>query len=89
MKTPPFVGSFSFSCQMVYYRVEVRMASITIALTEERLLKLRETANLLKISPEELIQVSIEELVSQPDKAFQRVADYVLKKNSELYRRLA
>ncbi len=65
------------------------MASITIALTEERLLKLRETANLLKISPEELIQVSIEELVSQPDKAFQRVADYVLKKNAELYRRLA
>ncbi len=74
---------------MVYYQVEVRMTSITIALTEERLLKLKETANLLKISPEELIEVSIEELLSQPDEAFRHVADFVLKKNAELYRRLA
>jgi antitoxin FitA len=65
------------------------MASITIAVSEDRLVKLRETANWLKISPEDLIRISIEDLLSQPDETFRRVADHVLEKNSDLYRRLA
>ncbi len=40
-------------------------------------------------SVEELARSSIEELLAQPDDKFQRVAEYVLKKNEDLYRRLA
>jgi len=65
------------------------MNTITITLPDDRLLKLRETATHLKVSPEELVQVSIEELLTRPEEAFQRAVDYVLKKNAELYRRLA
>jgi hypothetical protein len=65
------------------------MNTITITLPDDRLLKLRETATHLNVSPEELVQVSIEELLTRPEEAFQRAVDYVLKKNAELYRRLA
>ncbi|MDQ7029183.1 MAG: hypothetical protein Q9O62_05080 [Ardenticatenia bacterium] len=39
--------------------------------------------------PEELLRVSLEELLSRPDEAFQEAMAYVLTKNAELYRRLA
>ena len=65
------------------------MTTITIDLTDDRLLKLREIANRFGIAPEDLVRVSIEELLSRPDEAFEQAADYVLKKNAELYRRLA
>ncbi len=65
------------------------MERITVALTDDRFLKLKEMAAQLKISPEDLVRLSIEELLAQPDEAFQRAADYVLAKNAELYRRLA
>ncbi len=65
------------------------MTTITIALPDDRLQKLRETAAELNVSPEELVRVSIEELLTRPEEAFQRAADYVLKKNADLYRRLA
>lgn len=65
------------------------MSSITINLPSEQLLKLREIANRLGISAEDLARMSIEELLAQPEEDFERAADYVLKKNAELYRRLA
>ncbi len=65
------------------------MTTITITLQEDRLLKLKEIANRFNVSPEELVQVSIEELLTRPNDVFQRAVDYVLKKNAELYRRLA
>jgi hypothetical protein len=65
------------------------MNTITITLPDDRLLKLRETATHLNVSPEELVRVSIEELLTRPEEAFQRAVDYVLKKNAELYWRLA
>lgn len=65
------------------------METITISLSDERLEKLKETAARMKISPEELVQVSIEELLAQPEEAFRRAVEYVLNKNTELYRRLA
>lgn len=64
------------------------MKTITITLPDDRLLKLGETATHLKVSPEELVQVSIEELLTRPEEAFRRAVDYVLKKNAELYWRL-
>lgn len=65
------------------------MTDITIALPDDRLLKLKEMAVRLSVTPEELVCVSIEELLSAPEDTFHRVVDYVLKKNAELYQRLA
>jgi predicted transcriptional regulator len=65
------------------------MTTITITLPDERLRELQDTASQLKVSPEELVRISIEELLTRPAEAFQQAADYVLKKNVELYKRLA
>ena len=65
------------------------MATMSITLPEDHLLKLREAAVRLGVTPEELVRVSVEELLARPAEEFQQVVDYVLKKNKELYRRLA
>ena len=65
------------------------MAYITVSLTEEKLLKLQELAARLTISPEELVRIGVEELLALPYGEFLRAMDYVLKKNAELYQRLA
>ena len=65
------------------------MSTLTIALSEDRLQKLEEIARRFQIAPEELVRVSIEELLSLPDDDFRNAFDFVLKKNAELYQRLA
>jgi hypothetical protein len=65
------------------------MSTITVALPEERLVKLNELARELGVVPEELVRVSIEELLTRPEPEFEQAVNYVLKKNTELYRRLA
>jgi hypothetical protein len=39
--------------------------------------------------PEDLARVSIEELLTRLEESFQQAADYILRKNAELYRHLA
>jgi predicted transcriptional regulator len=63
--------------------------TITVTIPDDRLSKLREIADRFKITPEDLVRVSIEEILTRPDEAFQQAARHVLDKNSELYRRLA
>jgi len=65
------------------------MSNITISLPEDRLAKLKEMAAGLGTSPEELVRASVEDLLARPEEEFQRAAAYVLKKNEELYQRLA
>ena len=65
------------------------MSTLTIALSEERLQKLEEIARRFQIAPEELVRVSIDELLSLPEEDFRRALDLVLSKNAELYQRLA
>jgi len=65
------------------------MTSITIAIPDDRLLKLKEMAARFQLTPEELVRASIEEIITRPEDVFQRAVSYVLKKNAELYRRLA
>ncbi len=65
------------------------MTKITISLSNDSLQKLKEIAMRLNIAPEELVRISIEELLTRPEEEFQRVLEYVLNKNAELYRRLA
>jgi hypothetical protein len=65
------------------------MSFITINLREEQMARLQEIAHRLGISVEDLARVSVEELLAAPDERFEHAADYVLKKNEDLYRRLA
>ncbi|OGG55603.1 MAG: DNA-binding protein [Candidatus Handelsmanbacteria bacterium RIFCSPLOWO2_12_FULL_64_10] len=65
------------------------MTTITLTLPEDRLLKLKEMAGRLGITPEDLVRVSVEELLGRPEEDFRKATDYVLKKNADLYRRLA
>ena len=64
------------------------MSAITITLRDERLMELKEIATSLGVSPEELVRLSVEELLARPDDAFQQAVDRVLQKNKELYKRL-
>ena len=65
------------------------MTDITVNLPEKSLDKLREKAAACGVSPEELVRAVIDQLLAGPDEEFEKVTDYVLKKNAELYRRLA
>jgi hypothetical protein len=65
------------------------MSTITVTVSDDRLSKLHEIAKRYNITPEDLLRVTIDELIARPEEAFQQAADHVLNKNSELYRRLA
>jgi predicted transcriptional regulator len=65
------------------------MATITISLPADRLERLKAIAERFQIAPEELVRVSIEELLTRPEEDFRKALDYILNKNAELYRRLA
>jgi antitoxin FitA len=68
--------------------MEAAMTTVTISLPDERLSKLKELAASFGVSSEDLIRVCIDELLTRPEKEFKQTADYVLRKNAELYRRL-
>lgn len=65
------------------------MPTLTISLPEEKWAQLQEKAKRYQVAPEELLRVSLEELLTRPAEDFQRAVEYVLTKNVELYRRLA
>jgi antitoxin FitA len=65
------------------------MSTITISLPADRLQKLRELATQFHVAPEELVRATVEELLNRPKDEFQQTVEYVLKKNEELYKRLA
>ena len=65
------------------------MSTITIEIPDDRLLRLKEAAARLGISAEELVRLSIDALLARPEEEFKSAMDYVLKKNADLYRRLA
>jgi hypothetical protein len=64
------------------------MHTLTITLSDDRLAQLQEMAARFGVRPEELIRISVEELLTRPEDAFQRAVQYALEKNAELYRRL-
>jgi hypothetical protein len=65
------------------------MKTLEVQLPEQTASKLKEAAKRLSISPEELLVLSLEEKLAQLDVEFQQATDYVLTKNTELYKRLA
>lgn len=51
--------------------------------------KLRQVAEKLGISPSELARAALNDLLADRDEDFRTAAERVLRKNAELYRRLA
>jgi predicted transcriptional regulator len=65
------------------------MQTITITLSDDRLAQLQELAVRFGMQPEDLVRISVEELLTRPEDALQHAVQYVLEKNADLYRRLA
>jgi hypothetical protein len=62
---------------------------LEIDLTPTQAERLRQEAQRLKITPEELARAAVSDLLSERDQDFKVAAKRVLEKYSELYRRLA
>lgn len=61
--------------------------SVEVNGAQER--QLNEAARKLNVRPEELASAAVQDLLAQAEVDFQRAADRVVRKNRELYRRLA
>lgn len=62
---------------------------LTIDLSPAQAERLSQEAERLGLAPEELARAAITDLLATPDEEFTRAADRVVRKNEELYRRLA
>ena len=65
------------------------MSTVTIPLSDAQRQRLEELARECRLAPEELLRVRVEEWMERPADEFRRAADYVLRKNADLYHRLA
>jgi hypothetical protein len=65
------------------------MTSITIDISDKQLQKLQDLAKVHGVSTQELLRASLEDWLSSPEPEFSNAVNYVLKKNAELYQRLA
>jgi len=65
------------------------MVTITIELTEEGVQRLKEMASKFGLSLEQLVRLGVEDMLARPDEQFEKSMKHVLKKNAELYKRLA
>ena len=65
------------------------MTTITVSISDDRMQQLRERASHYHVAPEELVRVSLDDLLARPEEVFCQAVEYVLNKNSELYQRLA
>lgn len=74
---------------VVYWAVEAEMDTITVTLPRERLVRLQEMATRLGVTLEELVSLSVEEVLTWSDQAFEDAVNRVLTKNKNLYQRLA
>jgi hypothetical protein len=77
--------------QAVKYKAVLRQSAVRISvdLSEEQAERLRSAAERLGVQPEDLAQAAVADLLRPPEGNFERVAEHVLRKNEELYRRLA
>ena len=57
------------------------MATIAIALSDERLATLKELTNRLHVDAEDLLRVTLEDLLAQPNDIFRQTVERILTKN--------
>lgn len=67
----------------------IDMTELIIKLPEEKMVNLREKAATYGVSAEEFVCAGIDLLLERTGDDFEKAAEYVLKKNEELYRKLA
>ena len=67
----------------------IQRMTVTFELPPAQAEKLRQTAEQLGISPSELARAAVTDLLAERDDDFRQAAERVLRKNAELYRRLA
>lgn len=65
------------------------MYKIEITLTDSIAQKLKVRASQVNLSPEEYAAVSLQQSLENKTLSFDQAAEYILKKNAELYKRLA
>jgi len=65
------------------------MEQLTITLPEEITAQLKDASEKIGIEPEEFLLATLQEKLENLDSDFTDVMKYVLKKNAELYKRLA
>ncbi|QQS49514.1 MAG: DNA-binding protein [Acidobacteriota bacterium] len=65
------------------------METLEVKLKDQTAARLEAAAERLGLTPEQLLEISIEEKLARLDKDFLDAAQYVLDKNAELYDRLA
>jgi antitoxin FitA len=65
------------------------VASITLELSDSQLQRLQSLAAVHGIAIEALVRTSLDDWLNSQGSEFVDAADYVLRKNAELYRRLA
>lgn len=77
--------------RLVRRRLRLYIAGMNVAfeLPDAQAEKLRREAERLGVSPTDLARAALADLLADPDEAFQAATDRVLRKNEELYRRLA
>jgi hypothetical protein len=63
--------------------------TLNLELDEQHAQRLQEAARRLNVSVSDLATAAINDLLAKPDSDFERAAKRVLKKNAELYKRLA
>jgi hypothetical protein len=63
--------------------------TLNLELNEQQIRRLQEIASRLNVSVNDLAKAAINDLLAKPDSDFERAAAHVLKKNADLYKRLA
>lgn len=63
--------------------------TLNLELNEQQARRLQEVARRLNVSVNDLARAAINDLLAKPDNDFEHAAERVLKKNTELYKRLA
>lgn len=63
--------------------------TLNLELDEQQARRLQDVARQLNVSVNDLARAAINDLLAKPDNDFERAAERVLKKNAELYKRLA
>lgn len=65
------------------------MTTATVCLSDEEMRRLEELSKREGLTVEQLVRLSINHLIRQPDNAFRAAAKRVMEKNAELFRRLS
>ena len=65
------------------------MPTVTVYLSDEEMRRLEELSKREGLTVEQVVRLSINDFIGQPDEAFRTATRRVMEKNADLYRRLS